>query len=134
MTQLSLLDNLNKSDENDFSNLTFESDYIKRVNFEDEEEENKIFHLKEILTTSRIPKKKSMEFRVFTINLFKEDKEKVVDWNDFKKEQEARDFFEGQVQLSNLLKERNKKDFVFDGRRYFWKVNKKNILTGEKSW
>lgn len=134
MTQLSLLDKINESNEDDFSNLNFESDYIKRVNFETEEEENRIFHLKEILTTSRIPKKKTIEFRVFRISLFKENKEKIIGYQDFKKEQEARDFFEGHKQHLFFLKEKNKENKVFDGRRYFWVVDDKDNLTKKRGW
>lgn len=133
MEQLSLTDVVNKENPEDFSNLFFESPDIKRVEFECEDVDFEIFLFKEILRTQRVPnqKKKTIEFRV--ISDFIKDGELFQNSNDFKKEQEARDFFEGHKAHLLFLKEKNSENKVFDGRRYFWVIDKDN-LTGERGW
>lgn len=133
MEQLSLTDVINKENPEDFSNLYFESPDIKRVELECEDVDFEIFLFKEILRTQRVPnpKKKTIEFRV--ISDFIKDGELFQNSNDFKKEQEARDFFEGHKAHLLFLKEKNGENKVFDGRRYFWVINGDN-LTGERGW
>lgn len=134
MEQLSLTDVVNKENPEDFSNLFFESPSIKRVEFECEDVDFEIFLFKEILRTQRVPnlKKKTIEFRV--ISDFIKDGELFQNSNDFKKEQEARDFFEGHKAHLLFLKEKNEENKVFDGRRYFWVIDKDDNLTNERGW
>lgn len=119
--------------EDDFNNLKWESDLIKMIDFECEEGDYEIFEFKKIFTTKRVPKKKRLEFRVITECLGEE--RGFNDWQDFKKEQEARDFFESQkAHLEFLHEKENKENKVFDGRRYLWKLDNSGELTGEKGW
>jgi len=118
-----------------FNKLNWESEYIRAVDFESDEEEIRIYRYKQRLSTKKIPKKKKLVFMVF-IESFIEGNEKdfcFLNQNEFKTEEKAIDFFDTTKQNLKWWKEKDKENKIFDGRRYLWEIKDKK-LTGKKSW
>jgi len=135
MTQTSMWDFQKNDNPNDFANLSWESPYIRAVDFESEEG-TKIFSFKRLLSCSRVPvpKKNKLLFRVNLLSIIKDDLEMSwEDCNDFSKEELAREHFDSLKQETEFFHKRDKENFIFDGRRYMWEV-KDDKLTGKNSW
>lgn len=114
--------------EDDFYNLKFESEKIKAVDLETGE----LFEYSKFISTKRVPKKKKLEFIVIQITAYKDGQECFSE-EVFKKEIEARNFFDRQKLECEFFVDKNREGKVFDGRRYFWKI-KDDKLTGDRGW
>lgn len=119
MTNLCLLD---FSKEDNLNKFIFESCWIKQLSFEEEE----IFEYKEKLTIKRKPKKDKLVFIVIEEIFHKIEEYSYADEVEFKTEETAIDFFNNQKEQLLFFENLNKEKKVFDGRRYFFKINEKN--------
>lgn len=107
---------------NDF-NLEFESEWIKQFSYEEDD----IFQFKEKLRALKIPKKNKVVFAVDIEQILKDYPDlSDIFREEFRTREDAKNFFECRKQELEFFHERNQKNEVFDGRRYFFKINKKN--------
>ena len=115
-------------DKNDkLLNYKFESEWIKQFSFE--REDTSIFTFKQKLSISRKSEKDKLVFIVQQDFFYKEEEFNCFDDVKFKDEKSAIEFFISQVEEMNFLSEKSKENIVFDGRRYFWKINENNEVT-----
>lgn len=126
MSQSCLLD---FQEGDNFSELFFESEFVKSIDFESEEPNEfgiKIFEFQKIFSTKRVPTKKGIEFCVLIDVISKDDE--MFSWSDVmveKTEEKAIDLFEGLKEEMEFFKKREKEGRLFDGRRYFWSLTDK---------
>ena len=108
-----------------FSQLYFESEYVKSISFESDEPNKfgiETFRFKKIFSTKRVPTKKGIEFCVL-IEVISADNE--MSWCDVMKEkteEKATDLFDGLKDEMEFFKKKEKEGRLFDGRRYFWNL------------
>lgn len=116
---------------------TFESDWIKQLD-ETGENDSPIFEYKDKVTLARKNAVNNLLFLVCEEYKNKRDDEERGDWlNDvggegmtFKDRTEATTFFVDKVAELKSLKEKSDNNIVFDGRRYFLRIDENNKVLG----
>lgn len=110
-------------DENDKFNKEFESDIFKIFDIHQSSEVTEERVRMETKVRSKGNKPKDSELRYVVREIFYFNNTTIPHKSEFKERGEANNFFESEKEKFEIFAERSKKNEVFDGRRYFWKID-----------